>query len=185
MPRLILVRHAAPRIDPATPSADWPLSAEGREGAARLGEALAAYTPAALVSGPEPKMVETGRIIAAAFGLESEPVAELAEHARRSTRFGDRADFETTISELFARPAELIYGDESADAAHARFAGAVDRTLADWPNGDIIVVSGGTVISLFVSRRAGIDPYPFWRALGLPTAVVLDRGRWRIGATLG
>jgi broad specificity phosphatase PhoE len=35
------------------------------------------------------------------------------------------------------------------------------------------VVTHGTVISLFVSRRAGLDGFPLWQNLDLPALVVL------------
>lgn len=42
------------------------------------------------------------------------------------------------------------------------------------PVGNIIIVAHGTVITLFVSRRAGLEPFPFWKRLALPSFVVLS-----------
>jgi len=40
---------------------------------------------------------------------------------------------------------------------------------------DVIVVSHGTVISLYVAAHAGVDGLALWKRLGLPSFVVLDR----------
>ena len=38
----------------------------------------------------------------------------------------------------------------------------------------VVTVTHGTVISLFVAERAGVDPYNLWRQLDLPSYVVLS-----------
>ena len=185
MARLILVRHAAPAIDPDTPSADWPLSDAGRAAAAALAEPLAAMAQDVLVSGTEPKMTGTAATIGHRLGLANRPLPGLNEHARRSTRFGDRGAFEASIQALFSRPDECVYGDESADATYSRFAMAIDPLLATSGDRPAVAVSGGTAISLFIARRTGIDPYPFWKALRLPQAFVLAADPWRLETTIG
>ena len=185
MPRLILVRHAAPVIDPARPSADWILSPEGYAAAGRLGDALAPFAPGDLVSGAEAKMIGTAHAIGQRLGLTNRPLAGLSEHARRSTAFGDRGVFEAALQALFARPAEVMFGEESADATFARFAAAVDGALAAASGAPVIAVSGGTAISVFMARRLGIDPFAFWKSLRLPQAFVLSAAPWRLDETLG
>jgi broad specificity phosphatase PhoE len=79
------------------------------------------------------------------------------------------------MRQFFAEPETVVYGTESADAAHARFERAVRDVLAGHPSGPVIVVAHGTVISLLVARANGIDPFPFWAELDLPSFVVVDR----------
>jgi broad specificity phosphatase PhoE len=70
------------------------------------------------------------------------------------------------MRELFARPDEVVIGEESADAARARFAAVVDA--AERP---AAVVTHGTVIALY---RAGSEPdggFAFWERLALPDVV--------------
>jgi broad specificity phosphatase PhoE len=67
-----------------------------------------------------------------------------------------------------------VFGDETADAAHARFSGTVHSILKSDPDKTIVIVSHGTVISLFVSRLTGISDFQLWSELGLPSLVVLD-----------
>ncbi|MFQ5436629.1 MAG: hypothetical protein ACE5FD_17365, partial [Anaerolineae bacterium] len=45
MSKLIFIRHSKVQIDPARPSHEWPLSADGRARALTLAPQIAAYTP--------------------------------------------------------------------------------------------------------------------------------------------
>lgn len=184
MSRLILVRHGAPAIDPATPSADWPLSDEGRVAAAALAARLAPFGSAVLISGTEPKMIGTAAAIGGRLGLVNQPIAGLSEHARRSTTFGDQAAFEASIQALFNQPTEIVYGDESADQTHDRIAQSIDDALKAAGGASVIAVSGGTAISIYMARRLGIEPFPFWKTLRLPQAFVLSVAPWRLEATI-
>ncbi len=65
-------------------------------------------------------------------------------------------------------------GNETADEAHARFAAAVEAVCARHSARNIMVVAHGTVITLLVARRAGLEPFPFWKRLGLPSFVALS-----------
>jgi broad specificity phosphatase PhoE len=185
MSRLILVRHAAPAIDPMAASADWPLSDEGRAAAAALAVELTPFGPAVLISGTEPKMIGTAEAIGGRLGVANQPLAGLSEHQRRSTTFGDRAIFEASIQALFSHPTEVVYGDESADQTYDRFAQSIDYALKSARGASVIAVSGGTAISLFMARRVGLDPFPFWKTLRLPQAFVLSVEPWRLQATIG
>ena len=169
MPLLILVRHSQPIIDPSTPSERWALSDEGRVATARLADALAAYAPARLLCGAEPKMQGTADVLSERLGLPVTALSGLSEHTRRTTKFTDIATFEAAIRDLFERPSEIVYGEESADMTHARFSAALG-TVAE----PTIAVSGGTAISIFLSRRTGVDAFVTWKRLRLPMAFVLD-----------
>ena len=92
----ILIRHAAPLVEPRVPSSEWRLSHEGREGAESLASTLEKYSPASLASSPEPKALETATIIGAHLGLDVSVRNDLAEH-RRSVGFLPQAEFHTSI----------------------------------------------------------------------------------------
>lgn len=176
--RIVLVRHGKPDIEEGVPSADWRLSAAGREAAATLAEKLREFDFAAIASSPEPKAAETAEAIAQRLGLIVEIDAGLAEHARRSVGFLSRKDIEARIARLLANPDTLEFGDETANECLARFRAALERQMAKGAR-DVIVATHGTVLSIYVSRTLGIDAMPFWRALGLPTAIVLENGKIR------
>ena len=61
-----------------------------------------------------------------------------------------------------------------ADGAHARFDRAVRSILDRHPNEAVVIVSHGTVISLFVSRLTGISGLLLWNELGMPSFMVID-----------
>jgi hypothetical protein len=61
-----------------------------------------------------------------------------------------------------------VYGEESASAALARFSAALDRL-----DEGTVVVSHGTVISLYAAARSGRDAFELWSSLELPDLVVV------------
>jgi broad specificity phosphatase PhoE len=180
MPYLVLVKHAMPVIDPTQPSRAWSLGADGRQGAAALVPHLAPYLPARLVSSIEPKASETAAVLGAELGIRHEEVEGLEEHHRAGAGFLRNEDFQQTIAAFFEKPGQLVFGAETADAAYERFGAAIERLVAAAPDKTCIVVAHGTVIALFVSRRAGIAPFPLWQRLGLPSFVVLELPAMRL-----
>lgn len=176
-PRLVLVKHSQVDVVPGRPPRTWELSDEGRRRAAALAERLAEFDAARIVSSVEPKAVETAEIVAQRLGVPSATAPGLHEQLRETSPYLGRDDFEAAIAWLFDEPHRIVFGEESADRAADRFAAAVDA-LADEAAADgrdAVVVAHGTVIALYVSRVAGIEPFPLWQSLGLPSYVVLSR----------
>ena len=180
-PRLVLVKHSHVDVVPGRPPRTWELSDEGRRRAALLADRLAELDAARIVSSVEPKAVETAEIVAQRLGVPSATAPDLHEQLRETAPYLGREDFETAIAWLFDEPHRIVFGEESADHAADRFAAAVDAVAEDAAAGgrDAIVVAHGTVIALYVSRVAGIDPFTLWQSLGLPSYVVLSRGARR------
>jgi len=175
MRKLILVRHSLPEIVPDLPARQWHLSDEGRLRCRKLAEALAGYDLGVVVSSVEPKAMETGRIVASVLGTPSETAPNLHEHDRRGVQFtAEETVFQEQVARFFSSPRELVYGAETADGAHRRFAAAIDRVVERRPDMTLAVVAHGSVITLFVARAAGLEPMPFWKKLGLPSFVVLS-----------
>ena len=82
--------------------------------------------------------------------------------------------FVRQVRDFFTRPEKLVFGQETADQAHQRFAAAVKKLAAGHPEATLVVVSHGTVMSLFVSRAVGLASFPVWQSLGMPAYVVLQ-----------
>ena len=167
---LILVRHAAPRIDPQVPPPQWRLSDEGRVASAALAERLTTWGATAVAASPEPKARETAEIIARRLGLAVAIDEGFAEHRRPALPFVSREDFEARMRAVFDHPADPFVGGESGVEALTRFEAALARHMGR----PLLVASHGTVISLYLGRRLGIDPYALWSGLALPEAFVLD-----------
>jgi len=171
---LILVKHSLPEILKVVPAHEWHLSEEGRERAQELAEKLIRYQPEIIVSSVEPKARETASILAENLGLEFREAEDLHEHDRSGELYHSKDKFQNLVRELFDKPNELIFGNETANEALARFRQAVDIVLNSYNGNPIVLVAHGTVISLYVSWLTGCDGYTLWNELGLPSFAVLD-----------
>lgn len=173
--KVILLRHGAPEIEAGVASTHWRLSDAGRDAARRTAERLRAFDVVAIVSSQEPKARETADIVARA---SSRPVFELAalrEHARKTAGHLDRETFARSVANLFEHPDERVFGEETAAQALKRFRGAISEILRAHASGDLVVVSHGTVIALFVADLTGESGIGLWRSMAMPSWFVLSR----------
>ncbi len=180
MPKLILIKHASPVVDPDQPPERWPLSDDGRGRAAKLAEQIKSLAPARIISSRETKAAQTAEVIASQLHLAFELADDLHEHDRSNVPHMPSRDFISMIELFFRKPHQLVLGLETADDARARIASAVDAAIAQHPDESLAVVSHGTVISLLLQMRTGEDPYFSWRAMKLPSFVVIDLPSWRV-----
>jgi len=174
MKPLILVKHSLPEILEAIPAREWALSEEGRKRARKLAQLLRPYDPEIIVCSVEPKARETASILAEQLGLDVHTVENVHEHDRSSSSYYPREEFKILVQEFFEKPNKLVFGNETATQCLVRFREAIDSTLKFCEDKIVIVVSHGTVISLFASWLTGCDGYALWQELGLPSFVVLD-----------
>lgn len=177
---LILVRHSLPEYVTGVPASQWSLSDKGRRRCRPLAQHLAARRPTAVISSTEPKAVETGQICAGFLGLPFEIATGLHEHQRGLVHDFRPEEFEEQVGQFFKQPDRPVFGNETADQAHARFSTAIADLMALHPTGRLAIVSHGTVMTLFISRAAGLDPLPFWKSLGLPAFAVLSLPQLRL-----
>lgn len=167
MRTLHLVRHALVKIDPEIPSAHWQLADDADVAIRQLVPQLATTSPTRIVSSPQGKAAGTASVLAAALGLKVEIRDGLEEHHRENEGFfADEAKFQETLRRFFNHPDELLFGSETARQALNRFEAAVTDVM-DESNGDEIVVTHGTVMSLFLGTDAP-DQFEIWRRLKLP-----------------
>ena len=178
--RLILIRHSQSQPEPDRSASQWPLTAEGRRRCLALAERLAAYVPDVIVTSRERKAGETGALVAARMGLPIALADGLHEHQREHAGWLPNPAFEQAVTAFFTLPDELVFGEETARQAGARFDAAVRGVLAARPGQNVAIVSHGTVITLFVAQHAGVAPLPFWRRLGMPAIVVLSLPNLRL-----
>ena len=173
MPHLILVKHAPPEIIPTLPAKQWHLSEAGRTLCTLLADQLATYAPDVLVSSSEPKALETAHLVAQRMYTSVQIVDGLHEHDRSHTPWLGPEEFDRAVAAFFHHSAELVLGHETAQQASERFA----RTIADitgrYTGQNVAVFTHGTVLSLFVARATGMEPFALWKRLSLPSFVVL------------
>jgi broad specificity phosphatase PhoE len=181
MPNLILIRHAETKRVPGVNAHDWQLTEAAHERCLILAERLSAFDLRAIISSPEPKAIQTAQPIADRYNITLTTLDGLREHDRRNTQYvGDDANFKDTIRRLFEQPSQLIYGNETADQAHDRFASTVRQAVAQHPDQDIALVTHATVLTLFISRLAKRDPFEFWSTLGMPAYIVVEMPSWEV-----
>ncbi len=171
---LILIRHSQPQQDRDHPASQWPLTNEGRRRCLALAERLAAYAPNVIVTSRELKASETGALVAARLVLPIEVADGLHEHQREHVGWLSNDEFEQAVTAFFTRPDALVFGEETAIQAGARFDAAVRAALAAHPGQNVAIVAHGTVITLFVAQHAGVAALPFWKRLGMPAIVALS-----------
>lgn len=172
MAKLLLIKHSLPEIVPETPSRAWLLSAEGRERCVWLGGQLKRHGVERLYASLEPKATETAFIAGAEAGLIAMAREGLHENDRTGLPFLPREELEQRIRDFFAKPDELVMGNETARAAWTRFERAVRERIVSGLN--TAIVAHGTVITALVSAHNDVEPFELWAALGLPGYVVLD-----------
>ncbi len=173
--KLILIKHSLPEIDPDVPANQWPLSSEGRGLCASLAIQLSGYEIDSVISSTEPKAVETGEMLAHSLGRPFRRVEGLHEQDRSDVGYIHDAEYlNRAVHSLFDKPAELVFGRETADVAHQRFSDAIDSVLEVFEGRCLAIVAHGTVISLYVARKTGADPFTMWKRLDTPSFVVFD-----------
>jgi broad specificity phosphatase PhoE len=153
-------------LDPCVPPEEWRLSEEGRRRCGPLAERLASHDPRILLASTEPKARETAELVAPTLGLEVQVSDGVRETARRTVGWLAPEEIDRGVRELFERPGEVVFGEESAAAALARFEAAVA-----WLQEPAVVVTHGTVLSLYAAPRIGRDAYELWVSLELPDVV--------------
>ncbi len=141
----------------------------------RLAQRLAAHDPGIMLSSTQPKAHETAEITVDHLGIPAAVAEGLHAHERKSAPYVSAQEFKAAMEGLFARPDDLVYGEETADQARERFRTAVRSVLEDHQEANIDIVVHGTVISLFVAAAAGIDALGLWERIGMPSYIVLSR----------
>ncbi|MEZ4502747.1 MAG: histidine phosphatase family protein [Dehalococcoidia bacterium] len=171
---LILVRHSISRQRADVSSHEWELTPEGRERCEALAERLRDYEPGLVASSAEPKARQTAELVAARLGLEASVEPELGEHRRKSEPWlASTSEFEARIRALLQRPGQLVYGEETGDAAADRLQAALDGLVTRHAGQTVVAVTHGTVMSLYLARVAGLDAVRTWEGLGMPAYAVL------------
>jgi len=171
---LILVRHSLTEITENAPAHQWLLSEQGRARGHLLVAHLIPYKPEIIVSSVEKKAQQTASIIGGNLGLNFHIVDGLHEHDRSHSQFYSADKFQSLVREFFKKPDTFVFGSETANQAFLRFQMAVELIIRSNKDKTVLVVSHGTVISLFVSYLIGVDGWVFWQELGMPSYTVLD-----------
>ncbi len=173
MSNLILVRHSEPEIQPGKPASTWRLSERGRSRAGELAKELRGFTPTSIWCSKEPKAIETAQILTDALNVPMNVAHGLEEHHRSNVPYFPTKDgFEQAIQQFFCNPQQPVLGDETAHQALRRFTIAINKIIATGTAETPIVVTHGTVMTLYMASVSGVEPMRFWRNLETPSFVV-------------
>lgn len=174
MRRLVLIKHALPEMIPSLPAHQWHLGAEGQRRARLLAGHMQNYRPAWIASSREPKALETAQIIADHLACPVTVVDGLQEHERDAYPFVAHERFVADIARVFAEPDIAVMGHETANQTRVRFAQTVAATIERSDAENILIVTHGTALTLYVAHLMGIAPFSLWQRLGLPAYIVLS-----------
>jgi broad specificity phosphatase PhoE len=174
MPKLILIKHAAPEVVPSLPPEQWHLSDKGRASCDLLAEQIRPHAPKRILSSTEPKAIETAELVASRLGVQHGTAPDLHEHDRSNVPHMRSSEFISAVELFFRKPDELVLGRETARQAQERFSAAVQAVVKAHPDDEIAIVSHGTVIALLLARHSDRKAFQLWRELGLPSFAVLD-----------
>ena len=85
-----------------------------------------------------------------------------------------KAEHERIVAPIFEDWHRCVLGAESGQDALTRFSAAVGTELAQTEEPNLVAITHGTVISLFVAAHNDIDGFELWKQLACPSYVVLD-----------
>jgi broad specificity phosphatase PhoE len=139
---------------------DPPLSEHGRAQAELLARRLASRKPDAIYASDLKRALETARPIAAATGVEVQPLAELREIFLGEWEGLHTAEVAERFPEAWkgwtAEPDwDLVPGGEGAAKFEERAGAALDGVMERHPHGEAIVVTHGGVVQLALHRIVG------------------------------
>lgn len=181
MRKLVLTRHSQPRIERDVPAAEWRLSESGRRRAESLAAELRHYRANVIWCSREPKAKETAEIVGSALGVPIRVMDGLEEHHRHNVPFFPTTqEFEQAVDEFISQPSRLVLGTETARQACDRFTGAIEAIL-EADSADAIVITHGTVMTLYLAQLADIQPMRLWRELRTPCLVEVELPALRVG----
>lgn len=185
MGRLFLVRHARPVVDPARPPSEWDLDPAGVPLLEQFAGLPHWASACRIVSSAEPKASQTAAHIAGRHRLPPpETVGALGE-LRKGSFVANHAE---VVVRAFRQPEKpAADGWETAADALARFSGAIDRLIESARGRDLVVVSHGIVLSLYLSRLQGqsrVDPDD-WARIRMPDYCVVDTAGMRVVQPFG
>ncbi|SDL51387.1 2,3-bisphosphoglycerate-dependent phosphoglycerate mutase [Lentzea albidocapillata subsp. violacea] len=142
-----------------------PLTPAGMEAAKSLAGRLTAYEPAAVLSSPQLRAVQTVTPAADALGLAVTTWSELREWESGPL---PSADWEARYAHSWARPGSVHGAGESLDALTLRAGKALARMAEEYPDVTVLVGSHGTFLARALMAAGHAVDWAFWRSLPMP-----------------
>jgi broad specificity phosphatase PhoE len=173
--KLTLVRHAQVTTSPEIPPEQWHLSPEGRAAVERLAAEPVWEAAACIYTSPEPKAVMTAQRVAAPHELTIVIERDLREVDGRA--WNATEDHKLRVQRYLS--GESIDSWEQRDGAQERIVSCVDRIATKHASEDVVVVSHGLVLTLYLSSLLDLDAaaaFDFWTKIRFPDHAIVDPG---------
>jgi broad specificity phosphatase PhoE len=171
---LHLIRHGASATNPTTPAHDWPLNDSARSGIEELRDSGALPVGAQWFSSPEPKALETARLL---YSGEAQVVDDLREAERSPVWFDVTSEFESTVARAFAKPDLVVVpGWEPLARTRSRVTRAARALLAAAaPASDVVMIGHGTAWTLLIAELTATEvDVASWRSILMPDQCAID-----------
>ncbi len=177
MAKLLVVRHAAVRVDYAVPPARWELSEPGRRRTRELAKNAPWQGIVRIYHSAERKAVATAAILSHDTGIATVCAPGLGELTM--PLIPARAEFIRRMERYLAGTDEEEF--ESWSAATRRIVHCVEDIVAESPGQSVAIVSHGRILTVFYShllrRRLNVAD---WQSIALPDWSIVDTTTWTV-----
>ena len=165
---LIFLRHAETKKDKDAPVSKWSLTGEGKKRAQDLAKTSIFDDVDIIISSSEKKAIETAKPFAERLGKEIIQITELGEIGRDKGGLLSKEEYNTMKARIFEDLDYTAHGWETARHALERFKSAVEKIDKEYECKKVLIVSHGTVMSLYFSELQNDlkNVFSRWKRLG-------------------
>ena len=177
--KLIFLRHAETKKDRNVPVSKWHLTEDGVKRAQEVADGGVFDGVDIIISSTEKKAVDTAKPIADRLGLEISQVDGLTEIDRDKGGLLSKEEYEEMKVRIFQDLNFSDHGWESAGHALERYKKAVREIDEKYEGKKILIVSHGSVMTLFFSdlQNDFDDIFQRWQNLDFCAWGVIENGK--------
>lgn len=177
MAKLYVVRHSQVNTDFSVPSSEWRISEDGIRATKDLAVSENWEGVYGIYHSPEPKAVETARIIGKFTGTPVKAMEDL--HELRIPAISPAKEFVRRVGAYL----DGFPDPEFEDWEHAtqRIIGCVQKIISEAQGRSVAMVSHGRILTVLFShilrRRMSVTE---WQSIRLPDLSVIDSDTWTV-----
>jgi len=170
MKKIFFLRHFKPDVDKNKPVAQWDLNKEGKESMKKLLKSNKFKNISKIFSSPEPKAKITADAIGKKYNISIIECKEVAEVDRSKAGFIE-GDY-TKLVEEYLTESGFEYPWENINNVRKRIKKFLKKL--DKEKGDLLVISHGMWMSIFISRYFNKSIIKFWKNLKFGHILEID-----------
>ena len=162
----IFLRHAETEKDPSRPAVEWDLTQDALEKLQSHIKDCVFKKVGVVITSTENKAIATAKPICELLNLPSKEIANFDE-VKRGTSYLSAEEFLAQKEKQLTRLDEVFDDAESARAALERFKQGIEILDRKYENQTILIVTHGTVLSLYFAEILGKldEVFARWNAL--------------------